>query len=110
MGNALRRSPNSRQPIDLKPHAAIPPAIEPKKSSGIKTSDINPQKIDCILVTHGDADHFAGLPEIFKSETNKVMRKRLFIEPGFSRAAFGIVKTRTDGKSLFVCTDRATYR
>ena len=45
------------------------------------TTAANPKKIDCILVTHGDADHFAGLPEIFKSETNKVHRKRLFIEP-----------------------------
>ena len=45
------------------------------------TTTAKPKKIDCILVTHGDADHFAGLPEIFKSETNKVFRKRLFIEP-----------------------------
>ena len=45
------------------------------------TTAANPKEIDCILVTHGDADHFAGLPEIFKSETNKVKRKRLFIEP-----------------------------
>src|SRR5688572_21886557 len=45
------------------------------------TTAAKPRKIDCILVTHGDADHFAGLPEIFKSETNKVFRKRLFIEP-----------------------------
>jgi len=45
------------------------------------TSKVNPKKIDCILVTHGDADHFEGLPEILKSETNKSARKRLFIEP-----------------------------
>jgi beta-lactamase superfamily II metal-dependent hydrolase len=45
------------------------------------TSAANPKKIECILVTHGDADHFAGLPEIFKSETNKEPRKRLFIQP-----------------------------
>jgi beta-lactamase superfamily II metal-dependent hydrolase len=45
------------------------------------TTASNPRKIDCILVTHGDADHFAGLPEIFKSETNKEKRKRLFIQP-----------------------------
>jgi beta-lactamase superfamily II metal-dependent hydrolase len=45
------------------------------------TSKDKPQVIDCILVTHGDADHFEGLPEIFKSETNKEKRKRLFIEP-----------------------------
>ena len=45
------------------------------------TTAENPQPIDCILVTHGDADHFAGLPEILKSETNKVKRKRLFMQP-----------------------------
>jgi beta-lactamase superfamily II metal-dependent hydrolase len=45
------------------------------------TTVANPKEIDCILVTHGDADHFAGLPEIFKSETNKEKRKRLFIQP-----------------------------
>jgi len=45
------------------------------------TTAANPKTIECILVTHGDADHFAGLPEIFKSETNKMFRKRLFIEP-----------------------------
>lgn len=45
------------------------------------TTAASPRKIDCILVTHGDADHFAGLPEIFKSETNPDRRKRLFIQP-----------------------------
>jgi beta-lactamase superfamily II metal-dependent hydrolase len=45
------------------------------------TSAANPKRIDCILVTHGDADHYSGLPEIFKSETNATSRKRLFIEP-----------------------------
>ena len=39
------------------------------------TTPENPKEIDCILVTHGDADHFAGLPEIFKSETNKEQTK-----------------------------------
>jgi beta-lactamase superfamily II metal-dependent hydrolase len=45
------------------------------------TTADRPQPIECILVTHGDADHFKGLPEILKSETNKEPRKRLFIEP-----------------------------
>lgn len=45
------------------------------------TSLARPQPIDCILVTHGDADHFAGLPEILESETNGEPRKRLFIKP-----------------------------
>jgi len=45
------------------------------------TSKAKPKEIDCILVTHGDADHFAGLPEIYKSETNANPRKRLFMQP-----------------------------
>ena len=45
------------------------------------TSKAKPQEIECILVTHGDADHFAGLPKILDSETNQVKRKRLFIQP-----------------------------
>jgi beta-lactamase superfamily II metal-dependent hydrolase len=45
------------------------------------TTAANPKEIECILVTHGDADHFVGLPEIFKSETHKEKRKRLFIQP-----------------------------
>jgi beta-lactamase superfamily II metal-dependent hydrolase len=44
-----------------------------------------PKEIDCILVTHGDADHFEGLVEIFKSETDpkhdNQAWKRLFIHP-----------------------------
>lgn len=45
------------------------------------SSSAQPKDIDCILVTHGDADHFAGLTEIYKSETNDEARKRLFISP-----------------------------
>lgn len=45
------------------------------------TSASKPKKIDCILVTHGDADHFEGLTEIQISESNKEPRKRLFIAP-----------------------------
>ena len=45
------------------------------------TSLQNPKDIECIIVTHGDADHFSGLTEILKSETNKVKRKRLFMRP-----------------------------
>lgn len=45
------------------------------------TSIDHPQPVECILVTHGDADHFAGLVEIFESEENKTKRKRLFIQP-----------------------------
>jgi beta-lactamase superfamily II metal-dependent hydrolase len=45
------------------------------------TTDANPKEVECILVTHGDADHFLGLTEIFHSETNANKRKRLFIHP-----------------------------
>jgi beta-lactamase superfamily II metal-dependent hydrolase len=45
------------------------------------TTADRPQPVECILVTHGDADHFVGLPEILKSETNPDLRKRLFIQP-----------------------------
>lgn len=45
------------------------------------TSLAKPQPIDCILVTHGDADHFVGLPAIQASETHAEPRKRLFIKP-----------------------------
>jgi beta-lactamase superfamily II metal-dependent hydrolase len=44
------------------------------------TTAARPKNIDCMLVTHGDADHFVGLPEIFNSETNPEPRKRLFIK------------------------------
>ncbi|MGB8195131.1 MAG: MBL fold metallo-hydrolase [Chitinophagaceae bacterium] len=45
------------------------------------TSPDNPKDIDCIVVTHGDADHYAGLSEILKSEQHENPRKRLFIRP-----------------------------
>lgn len=45
------------------------------------TSAKRPQPIECILVTHGDADHFVGLPKIFDSESHSESRKRLFIQP-----------------------------
>lgn len=37
--------------------------------------------IDAMVVSHGDADHFAGLIEIRDSETNANPRKRLFAKP-----------------------------
>jgi hypothetical protein len=45
------------------------------------TTKAAPKEIDCIVVTHGDADHFAGLTEIRRSERNAVPAKRLFIHP-----------------------------
>ena len=45
------------------------------------TSATGPLEIDCIVVSHGDADHFAGLAEIHDSETNRLGYKRLFVHP-----------------------------
>lgn len=48
-----------------------------------QSSKTNPLEVALILVTHGDADHFEGLTEIRRSETEKGIsaRKRLFIRP-----------------------------
>lgn len=45
------------------------------------TSPTNPKIVDCIVVTHGDADHFEGLPEIQKSEAHKTRKKQFFMKP-----------------------------
>jgi hypothetical protein len=49
------------------------------------SSKTAPREIDCIVVSHGDADHFAGLAEIQQSEHGHFSRanawKRLFIHP-----------------------------
>lgn len=49
------------------------------------TSEQEPKEIDCIVVTHGDADHFEGLTRIYKSEDESFegweAYKRLFIHP-----------------------------
>jgi len=51
------------------------------------TSDKKRKSVDCIVVSHGDADHFAGLTEIHESEKftginlGEEKRKRLFIHP-----------------------------
>lgn len=62
-----------------------------------RTAPDDRRKIDAIVVTHGDADHFAGLTEIFTSETRRGLddRKRLFIHP---EHVFhnGLVKGGTD--------------
>jgi beta-lactamase superfamily II metal-dependent hydrolase len=55
-----------------------------------------PRDVACIIVTHGDADHYLGLHEIFKSETHADEQKRLFIRP---RRLYhnGLVKRPTKG-------------
>ncbi|HEX7344879.1 MAG TPA: MBL fold metallo-hydrolase, partial [bacterium] len=45
------------------------------------TSADHPKEIDCIVVTHGDADHFIGLTKIHESENHDEPQKRLFISP-----------------------------
>jgi hypothetical protein len=47
------------------------------------TTAEKPLVVDLILVTHGDADHFEGLTDIKRSETERGIsdRKRLFIRP-----------------------------
>jgi beta-lactamase superfamily II metal-dependent hydrolase len=66
-----------------------------------RTTAKSPKEIDCILISHGDADHFAGLTEIHKSETNAKKFKQLFIHP---RRVYhnGLVKrpTTRNGKKL----------
>ncbi len=53
-----------------------------------RSTAARPKRIECILVTHGDADHFEGLTEIHESETYEGTGpaaewkwKRLFIQP-----------------------------
>lgn len=45
------------------------------------SSATKPVEVDAMIVTHGDADHFDGLNQISKSETHKLIRKRLFLYP-----------------------------
>jgi beta-lactamase superfamily II metal-dependent hydrolase len=45
------------------------------------TTLVSPLIVDCILITHGDGDHFAGLPEIFNSEKSPRKSSQLFMQP-----------------------------
>lgn len=45
------------------------------------TTAASPRDVACLLVTHGDADHFSGLAEILASETHRTASKRLFMRP-----------------------------
>jgi beta-lactamase superfamily II metal-dependent hydrolase len=72
------------------------------------TSENSPKEIDAIVVTHGDADHFAGLTEIHRSEKNRQAHKRLFIHPsrvfhnGLVKRPGGVATNRALGKSVKV--------
>ncbi|HEX8553467.1 MAG TPA: MBL fold metallo-hydrolase [Sphingomonas sp.] len=65
------------------------------------TSDADPLVVDLMLVTHGDADHFAGLSRLRESETDTRPGKRIFVAP---RRVYhnGIVKrpSKRDGREL----------
>lgn len=69
------------------------------------TSLKKPQRVDCILVSHGDADHFAGLPLILDSETHPKAYKRIFIEPkrvyhnGLVKRPGSVAETKSLGKT-----------
>jgi beta-lactamase superfamily II metal-dependent hydrolase len=43
------------------------------------TSPADPLIVDAVIVTHGDADHFAGLNELPKSEADARPHKRIFM-------------------------------
>jgi beta-lactamase superfamily II metal-dependent hydrolase len=45
------------------------------------TNAEEPRDVECIVVTHGDADHFSGLVEIQESESHDLEFKRIFIRP-----------------------------
>ena len=61
----------------------------------------SPLLVDAMVVTHGDADHFLGLTEIYKSQNHDTPYKKLFLRP---RRIFhnGIVKgpSSKNGKSV----------
>ncbi|HOI45040.1 MAG TPA: MBL fold metallo-hydrolase [Candidatus Aminicenantes bacterium] len=46
------------------------------------TSEDQRLKVDAVIVTHGDADHVAGLVKVHASEKNATAYKRIFIHPG----------------------------
>ena len=48
-----------------------------------QSSKENPYRVDAMIITHGDADHFDGLNDIVRSETARGLpdRKRLFLAP-----------------------------
>jgi hypothetical protein len=47
------------------------------------TRPSRPKKVEAIVVTHGDVDHFKGLLLVHESETHEEAHKRIFIHPKF---------------------------
>ncbi len=75
------------------------------------TSDTAPREIDAMVVSHGDADHFAGLTEVFDSETNQHPEKRLFVHParvfhnGLVKRPSSVSEAKSLGATTKVGTD-----
>ncbi len=65
------------------------------------SSEAKPKAVEAIVVTHGDADHFAGLTQIHTSETNADPKKRLFIHPEriFHNGIIKRPKKKSNGKN-----------
>lgn len=63
------------------------------------TDAADPLVVDAMIVTHGDADHFAGLSDLRESESDARPTKRIFVAP---RRVFhnGLVKrpSKTNGQ------------
>lgn len=61
----------------------------------------NPLPVEAIIVTHGDADHFDGLNDIKRSESDRgiALRKRLFIHPNriYHNGLVKMPSSRPDG-------------
>lgn len=76
------------------------------------TSAEHPQEIACIVVSHGDADHFVGLTKIQESETREFAPdkawKRLFINParvyhnGLVKRPEGVPEARSLGATAVI--------
>ncbi len=79
------------------------------------TSAENPLDIDAIIVTHGDADHFASLNIIRTTETDTklVARKRLFLRPhrvfhnGLLKAGTAVPEEKRLGRTVATRDGRA---
>jgi ribonuclease BN (tRNA processing enzyme) len=73
-----------------------------------QSSTTHPLEVDLILITHGDADHFEGLIDIKRSETERGIsdRKRLFIHP---RRVYHIGKVSRGETGIVLCTELAAF-
>ena len=76
------------------------------------TSEHEPRDVDCIVVTHGDADHFSGLVEIQESEGHALEYKRLFMRPrrvyhnGLVKRPSSVAEKDSFGESIVVGDER----